>query len=641
MSEQSLLGKIKSKYVLQEIFKYIKTKNYNLKLFVHSNLFQEKLNLKILNYQEAYINQFGMDLGDYLCLNYNILNEKEFDKDSLKKKLENDILENNLDYNLIQLIVLNYFENFVTEIKENNLEIKDLSIDIFSPFFDTISKTEAFELFIEIPISIDIIEKFNLKEDYKIAFDKLNKSNVKYSIINCDFNKIEDINYLKEFQINFSHIKRLTIVQNIDDNEKHDFLFKTLFSFNNIENNLVYLNIKFYFSFEKINPNSMENLNNFKSLEKLILTEFIFETTFKLKLKNLKEIKLYCCENILFDEDIFLNLKILVLEQCKIEIPNNILKLPELEQLNLEGLNAERIFDFTTIKKLKYLTLNIETFSIYENNSYLENAIIYSDDELISSDKEKEMIQKLISINTLKTFDIDLLTISDEEIANIQGENKSVIEANINWNNNNDCIIFDLQKKFPNITKLTLSQNDYNLQNSEVSLEIRENKNSKINKLKLKNIRNKNTKLYCQSYKDLVKVNLYIEKEINNLKQVLPIFSDNCKIIFESLKTFRFEMEEGKKINFDILKNIYNNINKMPKLKKFILKFIVEDLEEEFYKKFVEKILLLKLYNVHIDIKKNFEQKKEYYLEKDFKEIFPKIKFDYHYKQIYIQKFIK
>ena len=379
MSEQSLLGKIKSKYVLQEIFKYIKTKNYNLKLFVHSNLFQEKLNLKILNYQEAYINQFGMDLSDYLCLNYNILNEKEFDKDSLKKKLENDILENNLDYNLIQLIVLNYFENFVTEIKENNLEIKDLSIDIFSPFFDTISKTEAFELFIEIPISIDIIEKFNLKEDYKIAFDKLNKSNVKYSIIHCNFNKIEDINYLKEFQINFSHIKRLTIVQNIDDNEKHDFLFKTLFSFNNIENNLVYLNIKFYFSFEKINPNSMENLNNFKSLEKLILTEFIFETTFKLKLKNLKKIKLCYCENILFDENIFLNLKILVLEQCKIEIPNKLLKLPELEQLYLEVLNVERIFDFTTIKKLKYLTLDIETFSIFENYSYLENAIILSD----------------------------------------------------------------------------------------------------------------------------------------------------------------------------------------------------------------------------------------------------------------------
>ena len=100
-------------------------------------------------------------------------------------------------------------------------------------------------------------------------------------------------------------------------------------------------------------------------------------------------------------------------------------------------------------------------------------------------------------------------------------------------------------------------------------------------------------------------------------------------------------MKEGKKINFDILKNIYNNINKMPKLKKFILKFIVEDLEEEFYKKFVEKILLLKLYNVHIDIKKDSEQKKEYYLEKDFNDIFPKIKFDYHYKQIYIQKFIK
>ena len=57
MNEKSLLGKIKSKYIFGSIFNFI-CQEYKLKLFVHSNFFQKKLNLKLLDYQEAYINQF-------------------------------------------------------------------------------------------------------------------------------------------------------------------------------------------------------------------------------------------------------------------------------------------------------------------------------------------------------------------------------------------------------------------------------------------------------------------------------------------------------------------------------------------------------------------------------------------------------
>ena len=80
------------------------------------------------------------------------------------------------------------------------------------------------------------------------------------------------------------------------------------------------------------NPDSMENLNNFKSLGILYLNGFQFETTFILKLKNLRELKLQYCENILFDEeDIFLNLKTLNLLESNFELPNKLFKLPELE----------------------------------------------------------------------------------------------------------------------------------------------------------------------------------------------------------------------------------------------------------------------------------------------------------------------
>ena len=107
----------------------------------------------------------------------------------------------------------------------------------------------------------------------------------------------------------------------------------------------------------------MENLNNFKSLGILYLNGFQFETTFILKLKNLRELKLQYCENILFDEeDIFLNLKTLNLLESNFKLPNKLLKLPELEVLKCENINSVFLnkFDFSLIKKLKILIIDLE-----------------------------------------------------------------------------------------------------------------------------------------------------------------------------------------------------------------------------------------------------------------------------------------
>ena len=139
---------------------------------------------------------------------------------------------------------------------------------------------------------------------------------------------------------------------------------------------------------------------------------------------------------------------------------------------------------------------------------------------------------------------------SNENANSNQGENKSVIEATIFWKNrNNDCIIYNLQNKFPNIAKLTINHRVKNKNNSEVIIEIKENKDSKVNKLNLNNLNYKTTKLYCQPFENLIKIKIFLEDEILNLKRTLPIFSDDCKIIFKSLKSFHLKMDETKKMN--------------------------------------------------------------------------------------------
>ena len=76
----------------------------------------------------------------------------------------------------------------------------------------------------------------------------------------------------------------------------------------------------------------------------------------------------------------------------------------------------------------------------------------------------------------------------------------------------------------------------------------------------------------------------------------------------------------------------------MPNLKKFSIKCISKDLNEEFYIKFINKILDMKLDYVNISIKKDKNNIDEEYSEKELKEIYPKIK-SLDLKNIIIKKY--
>ena len=98
--------------------------------------------------------------------------------------------------------------------------------------------------------------------------------NINYASIFYYLEDANKINYLKEINIDFNKIKRLTI-ENEDEKEYKDNInekqiknfFEILFSINNINNNLIYLNIKMKHC--KINPELFENINNFKLLRYL------------------------------------------------------------------------------------------------------------------------------------------------------------------------------------------------------------------------------------------------------------------------------------------------------------------------------------------------------------------------------------
>ena len=54
---------------------------------------------------------------------------------------------------------------------------------------------------------MDDIKKFKLEKECNLIFDNLNKSNIKYNSIFVISQDYKDIDYLKQFNINYSLVK--------------------------------------------------------------------------------------------------------------------------------------------------------------------------------------------------------------------------------------------------------------------------------------------------------------------------------------------------------------------------------------------------------------------------------------------------
>ena len=106
MENQRIFNKIKSLYIIKDIFNYIQDRNFSMKLFVYSKSIQNRLGIKLIDYKEKYVEKLEFDINKYLYLE-----EKKYKKDFLRKEYNNFLLKkkNNKDE----------FENIIYDILEN------------------------------------------------------------------------------------------------------------------------------------------------------------------------------------------------------------------------------------------------------------------------------------------------------------------------------------------------------------------------------------------------------------------------------------------------------------------------------------------------------------------------------------------
>ena len=439
----------------------------------------------------------------------------------------------------------------------------------------------------------------------------MNKSKINYSSIFFKFKNNENINYLKDFNINFGQIQKLSCAQDYcPKKENFNNFFKILFSFNNIGNNLMYLDLELYndrLDSDRVNidANSFENLNNFKSLKDLRLHGLLFKTYLNINLINLQHLYISSCSMIIFTDECNLNLKSLFLLSNTDVKPKNILNLPNISECFLKSAfnfkeNFRTMIDFSSLKKIKSLKAEPNDFLLIENNNILKSIDLYSLHN-ISKSNELKLVEKILSMKSLENVSLSLNTIDIDDILKIPGENSSILSIKIVISNKNKHLYFNkIQNKFPNVSELSFEI--FNNSNG-MKLEINQNPNSKVNKLYLSGYGQKEIKIDIQSFEKLKIIN--IDADIINLKEALPFFNKNYQIKYNSLTIFNFLIHGKKELSIELLNNLYNNIDNMPNLKEFYLHLYIKDINEAFYKQIIRKLLSLKLNVISISLSIN------------------------------------
>ena len=585
-TNNKLLKKISSKYILIKILNYIQDDMFKYKLFVHSKLFQEKLGIKIYDYQEIYINKKEINLFDYWKLDYN-----KYDEDIIKKLREN-LLYTHASNKIIKPYLLYYINKYnnklILEFNENKI-----IINIFSKLLKTFSNLNIFDKIFTILIHKKKEYKIN---DIKKSIDYFNDNKLKYPSIIYQYKNTEHISYLKNINIDFKQIKKLTIKQKFECNKKNcDHFFNTLLlCFNENYNNLIFLDIQIRTC--HIKSDLINKLNDFKNLETLKLKGFLFNTPFILKFNNLISLELIYCDNIILDKNNCLNIKYILLDNTNI-INKELVCLPNLEICKLEKFDINK-FDTSSFINLKIIEGFSMKFSLI-NSKKLEKVRINFDKSL-SDEDFKNSIENLLLINTLEEMEIkmDESNISYyliKHLGEIKIQNTSVKKLYLIYESSN-LFLHNLDKftnKLLNLEELHIKILIESV--FENKMELGELPKLNVNKIFLETNR---INLSFPSYENLTALTVNVDYSIiiNYLKYGLYIFHPDCKKIFKSLVEINFnDMHD----NYSALRILFDNIEKVPNIKIFRLKYYLNKYnckeKLKIIAEFIQKLLYLKL----------------------------------------------
>ena len=435
-------------------------------------------------------------------------------------------------------------------------------------------------------INYDTFENKNLIKDINNFFMKLEEyPQIQFVFFENDFEQIKLLN------IDFKKIKNAHFFFI----RKNDYLKSCLSLFDeskNLEDLTLYLSADTIIEVE-----CLEKINKFRNLKYLNMTNANLNRIFTLKLTDLKKLNISNCKNIAFDENIIYKIENLTINKSKIIYPKSLLIFPELKYIS---------FDSEFFEKISFLDL--------KNSKKLETI----DSGVSYIDIEKECLEKILDLNNLKSVNISYSNLNDKEIEKIKKYNLSVKTLSIS---EVDKVLTNLIKKFPNSNEIYYCP--YN-KTADHILEIKEDKNSKIDKITLTYI--PDGILNCHSFESLKSLTISFYYKITNIEKIIPLFDSKCNVIFKSLRDLSIMFNYD--INDEFLNVLKTNLDFIVYLDNFTLDISPNDISEICYYDFIKKALSKNINNLKIHL--NYSIDNKFMTKEEIKKFSPHNNFIHH-----------
>ena len=243
--------------------------------------------------------------------------------------------------------------------------------------------------------------------------------------------------------------------------------------------------------------------------------------------------------------------------------------------------------------------------------------------------EEKKLINLILNKKSLKKVGIQLKFINNNSLKEINNKNENIISIELNLNKYELDIQYFI-KLFPNLKKLNLDT--FFLSTEDQCIKFENDNNIKLEEISI-SVMSCDKSIYF-SFNDIKDIFLIDIDFINT--DILPLFNDECNIYFDSLEKLYIRCMGGGSY-IEALHNLYNNIDKCKNIKELSIELIT-DIDEEFYLKFIEKMISkkLKYFSIFID---NEILSDDCYTLKELNEIFPNIQINEYYSNyLNIQK---
>ena len=259
-----------------------------------------------------------------------------------------------------------------------------------------------------------------------------------------------------------------------------------------------------------------------------------------------------------------------VINESSINQPNELINFPYLEDFRLFSSSFNEYINFKNLKKLKVIYTESSDLAKIKDKDISSLTSLEEINIFNAFNNNKAMVKKLLLFPNVQQALISG-RITSEDLKNVKGKNLSLKKLTMK-DIQRECTLNDFQKLFPNVDKIIIDsiktpmevhpwcgtcQMEQRGKHYKTSIEIKENKKCKTDRIRIIGGGCSEISLSCNSFENVKELYVDIQNMVSCF--TFPVFDDENTDKMPNLKTFRFSCcltKFDEKIYLDLIKKL-------------------------------------------------------------------------------------